>query len=514
MDLRNARSWIPCAAAALGGVAGCGGSGMSTYGMSISAMPASGMSTPGMPMMPMGGTSGGYGAPPAMQPAPMQPATMQPMVAFSVPAAAKSINLGQGVSLAWSSSSATSCSASSSSEIGGAFTGSQPTMGSMTVAPIGTGTVTYTLTCTGAGGTASASTPAVTVNPSILSTLSPTTITTIGSTVDPVEHGGNPYGLVLATATAGLITKGDLIVCNFNDGATNTEGLGSTVVGLHPAAGSMPYRIAQSPSLKGCNAVAAFPDGSVSAAALSANGVPLIAPDGTVNAPFTVGAGGFAQPWGQAYVAASSQQGAALYFSNLSGTINRLSLNGDAQSSATEIVKGFCASGTPGSIFAPSGLTYDPSVDTLYVVDTSSYSVIAIANVSSIGADGVIVNGQCSAVATPPTPEPTFGGPSAAQVRVIAHGGGFVAPISAALLSDGNLVVGNGDINIGGGQTPNLLFEVSPVLPGGFVGQPVQLDSSGTPGALFGIAATVDAQGHEIIYFNDDNTNTVMMLTK
>jgi len=54
--------------------------------------------------------------------------------------------------------------------------------------------------------------------------------------------------------------------------------------------------------------------------------------------------------------------------------------------------------------------------------------------------------------------------------------------------------------------------EVSPVLPGGFVGQPLQLDTSGTPGALFGIAATKDTQGHQIVYFNDDNTNAVMML--
>jgi len=53
---------------------------------------------------------------------------------------------------------------------------------------------------------------------------------------------------------------------------------------------------------------------------------------------------------------------------------------------------------------------------------------------------------------------------------------------------------------------------LSPVLPGGFVGQPLQLDTSGTPGALFGIAATTDAQGHQIVYFNDDNTNAVMML--
>jgi hypothetical protein len=61
--------------------------------------------------------------------------------------------------------------------------------------------------------------------------------------------------------------------------------------------------------------------------------------------------------------------------------------------------------------------------------------------------------------------------------------------------------------------TPNLVFEVSPVLPGGFIGEPLQLDT-GAPGALFGIAATVDTQGAQIVYFNDDNANTVMMLTK
>jgi hypothetical protein len=53
-----------------------------------------------------------------------------------------------------------------------------------------------------------------------------------------------------------------------------------------------------------------------------------------------------------------------------------------------------------------------------------------------------------------------------------------------------------------------------PVLPGGFVGQPIQLDTSGTAGALFGLVATVDGQGNPLVYFNDDNTNTVMLITK
>jgi hypothetical protein len=435
-----------------------------------------------------------------------------PAVMFSSPTQASTIHLGQAMKLSWTATNATSCSASASSDIGGAFSGIEPASGSVTVAPVGTGTVTYTLSCTGPGGMMSATSSAVTVLPSILSMLSPGTITTIGSTVDPIEHGGNPYGLAIAPVTAGLISAGDLIVCNFNDGATNTQGLGTTIVGLHPSPGATPYRIAQSSSLQGCNALATLPDGSIAAAAYSANQNLLVAPSGTVNTPFSTDA--FGKPWGEAYVAANGQNPAALYVSNANGTIDRITLNGDTQTAFTQIVQGFCGSGQPGGIYAPAGLTYDPSIDTLYVIDTSSYSVVALANVSQIGASGVTVAGQCSSTASPPTPMPTFSGASASSASVIAHGPPLFAPLSAALLADGDLIVENSDVNIGAGQMPNLAVEVSPVFPGGFVGQPVQLDTSGTPGALFGIAATVDGQGNQIVYFNDDNTNAVMMITQ
>ena len=474
----SGRNAVPCAFALL--LAGCGGSGYS------------------------GGMGGGY----------MPPPMPKPSVMFSSPANATMIHLGQAVKLAWTSSNATSCSASTSSDIGGAFSGSQSTSGSVTVAPAGTGTVMYTLSCTGSGGSGSATTAAVTVQPSILSMLSPSTITTIGSTVDPTEHGDNPYGLAIATASSGLITAGDLIACNFNDGATNTQGQGTTIVGLHPTPGAAPYRIAQSSSLQGCNALAVLADGSIAAAAVVANQNPLVAPSGVVGTPLSADA--FAGPWGEAYVAATGQNPAALYVSNTDGSIDRITLNGDTQTAFTQIVQGFCGSGQPGSIFAPAGLTYDPSVDTLYVIDTSSYSVIALANVSSIGASGVMVAGQCSSTATPPTPTPTFSGASASSASVIAHGAPLFAPLSAALLADGDLIVENSDINIPSGQMPNLAVEVSPVLPGGFVGQPVQLDTSGIPGALFGIVATVDGQGNQIIYFNDDSAtpNAVMRMTQ
>jgi hypothetical protein len=429
-----------------------------------------------------------------------------PTVSVSSPATDTTIALGQAVKLAWTSANATSCTASASSAMGGAITASQPASGQVAVVPTAVGSVTYTLSCTGAGGMASATSGTVTVNPSILSVLAKQKIGAIGSTVS--GNDGNPYGLVIAPASAGPISLGDLVVCNFNNGAV--QGSGTTIIGLHPTEGATAYLIAKSASLEGCNALAMLSDDSIAAAAFTSNQVPLVSATGTLTTPFA--SDSFTQPWGAAYVAAANGHAAALYVSDVGGAIDRIELNGDAQTSFAQIATGFCGSGAPGSVYSPAGLTYDAANDTLYVVDTSSNSVVAFANVSSIAAGGISVAGQCSSVAAPPTPAPTFSGPSAAAARVIAHGSPLFTPISAALLADGDLIVGNGDVNIGAGQMPNLAIEVSPVMPGGFVGQPVQLDTSGTPGALFGIAATVDSQGRQVVYFNDDNTNSVMML--
>jgi len=427
-----------------------------------------------------------------------------PIVSFSSPASAMAINLGQSVKLIWSSTYATACTASASTTTAGAFTGTQAVSGSLVVAPTATGTATYTITCTGTGGSASATSPVVTINPNILSTLP--TITTLGSTLDPIEHGGNPYGLAIAPVTSGLITAGDLVACNFNDGATNTQGLGTTIIGLHPVAGATPYHIAQSSQLMGCAALAMLPDDSISASAFSANLIPLTSATGSLSGPFV--ADTFHGPWSQAYAAANMMQSASLYVSNqLNGAIDRISLNGDVQTGIVEIANGFCGAGAPGGVFAPAGLTYDPATDTLYIVDTSSYSVVAFNSVSTVGTDGILVNGSCGGAT--PTPALTFSGTSASLAKVIASGGQLNSPISAALLTDGDLVVSNGDIN--GPPVNNLLFEISPAI--GFVGTPVQLDT-GAPGALFGLATTTDGSGNQIIYFNDDNDNTVKMLSK
>src|SRR5258708_12356131 len=147
-----------------------------------------------------------------------------PTVNFSMPAAAATVNFGQAVTVAWTTANATSCTAMTSSAAGGAFTGSEILSGSQTVVPTAAGSYTYTLSCTGTGGTKSAS-ASVTVTSNLLNALAPaagTAITMVGSTVDPINGDQNPYGLVVAPPSPGLIPNEDLVSCTFNNSPITT----------------------------------------------------------------------------------------------------------------------------------------------------------------------------------------------------------------------------------------------------------------------------------------------------
>lgn len=328
---------------------------------------------------------------------------------------------------------------------------------------------------------------------------------TIGSTVDPANGGDlNPYGLAVAPVGRGPIRAGDLVACNFNDGATNTQGMGTTIVGLSPgntSATTEPYTIAQSPSLRGCSEVIVLPDGNLVATASQANQLVLVTPQGTPGSPAVAtvslpyAADSFSEPWGLTF-AQSPSIGPALYVSDAKkGVIDRISLgNSDAQTGFAEIATGFSVNnGPPGSILGPAGLTYDPYVDTLYVVDSNANRVVALSNVSSIGAGGVVVSGA------------SFSGPSAAHASIVAAGSPLNGPISAALLFSGNLVVGNT-------LDPNGTNLITELVPGqGVFGQRVVDFTQG--GALFGIATAGNAATNQVIYFNDDNDNTVKVLS-
>jgi hypothetical protein len=310
------------------------------------------------------------------------------------------------------------------------------------------------------------------------------TITTIGSTIDPVNGDSNPYGLAVAPAAGGGIALGDLVVCNFND-SLNIQGLGTTIEVLAPVPGSKPQRLIGDPRLTGCAAIA-MGGAAPWVAALDANDNPIVSPTGQLLD--AINNFGWTEPWGQAFVAGPNSP-AAFYETNANdGSIVRINLG--SAFTFDKIARGFPVNhGAPGKILAPSGLTYDAGRDVLYVVDGAVNALIAIKNPATIQKDGITIRGA------------SIEGPYASRVKVLRFGAPLKAPISAALLFNGNIVVGNtGD---------NRLIELTP--EGKFIGQKI-LDG-GAPGALFGIAATGTSAATTKIYFNDDNTNTVNVLS-
>jgi len=331
------------------------------------------------------------------------------------------------------------------------------------------------------------------------------TITTIGSTVDPINGDQNPYGLAIAPVTSGKLTAGDLVICNFNNAAHdagspdaanpdagNVQGLGTTITYLHPTPGSTPQRLVQDPHLLGCAALALANDDAPWAASYSSNLAPYYNSSGVLES--TLEGGPWNGPWGETYAPAFGPNGSPSYVTAnaTSGTIVRVNVSG---TTFTTIASGFTLNdgAAPGTIYGASGLTYDAVHDTLFVVDSNQNRVVAFAGYSTLGENAVVVKA-----------DGTFGGPSATSASVLFSGAPLSEPISAAQLWNGDLVVGN----TGGEAGQNLLVEIS--LAGRVVA--TQNLDTGAAGALFGIVATGTNATNARIYFNDDNTNTVNQL--
>jgi hypothetical protein len=312
---------------------------------------------------------------------------------------------------------------------------------------------------------------------------------TIGSTVDPTNGDQNPYGLAISPVTAGSLQAGDLLVCNFSDSA-NVEGNGTTIEVLHAAVGSTPTRFVQDSNLKGCAALAMGPTGNPWATGNIANLAPFYDPTGLLIS--TLGQETWHGPWGEAFASTAGVFGvAAFYVSNSTdGSIVRVNIAAGGALTFDTIATGFSVNGgAPGNILAPAGLTYDSGSDTLYIVDSDMNRVVALASVSTIPAAGIQVQNNG-----------TFLGPSASSASVLYSGSPLNDPISAALLFNGDLVVGN--------TADNELIEITKT---GLVVGTQTLDP-GAAGALFGIAATGNSASSLRIYFNDDNDNTVKVL--
>jgi hypothetical protein len=322
----------------------------------------------------------------------------------------------------------------------------------------------------------------------------------IGSTVDAKngDKGPRTVYIVRGSAVGGVLTKGQLLVCNFEDSA-GVSGKGTTMEALNPTPNAAPKRFFQSDVIEGCDGDAILDNGSndVYGAGLTSGKIAGISRTGvlfktysgkTVTAPFSDTAAVLPQPFSPLYVYAGTTTG---------GGILSISVGSYGDGLATQVAKGFGVSDGPGGKLAPSGLQYDVSTDTLYIVDGVTNTIVAFSNSSKLlDKDEIIVKsgGKTFKCKYPKT----------ACARLVYSGSPLHAPMASALLPNGNLVVANTE------GTANMLVELT---PSGRVLDTKVVDHKSKQG-VFGLAAAGTKSSNTVLLYTDTNSNTVQELRR
>ena len=322
----------------------------------------------------------------------------------------------------------------------------------------------------------------------------------IGSTVDPKNGDTGPRAISVARATFGL-KQGQLVVCNFDDSA-GTAGKGTTIEVLDPKPHSKPTTFTQNAKLQGCDGDATTATNQVYGAGLLSGLVSQFTPAGDlknshgapIQAPFA-DADAFC---GLAYAPED------IYISDAkTGSIFKLAFvpvsSGHAK--VVQVMTGFGVNkGSGWTALGPSGIQYNNTRigslcnDTLYVVDGVDNTVIAVSTASSLLEKNEIV-------VQPGGKKFKCAHPKFTCATVVYSGSPLNAPVAAALLPNGNLIVAN---TKGG----NKLVELT---PSGKILDTKTVDTSKTA-HVFGLVATGTGDSDTELYYTDTGTNTLQRL--
>ncbi len=319
----------------------------------------------------------------------------------------------------------------------------------------------------------------------------------IGSTVDAANGDKGPRAISIAPGShKGTLTKGQLLVCNFED-SSGVPGNGSTMEVLNPTPGSTPARFIQNASITGCDGDAIQPNnGFVYGAGVTSGDIVEIGKSGKVAKTYS--GKGITAPLADS--AANHTQDFAplfIYAGTTAGGIVSISVGFYGNGLATQVVKGFAVSTASGQYLGPTALPYDQANDTLFVVDGASNTVVAISNASKLlDKDEIIVKHggttfECKH-------------PQTTCASLVYSGAPLDAPIAATLFPNGNLVIANSQ------GAANTLVELTPQ---GQVLATKVVDPSSTQG-ISGLAARGTNDNNAALYFTDTNSNTVQELER
>jgi hypothetical protein len=332
------------------------------------------------------------------------------------------------------------------------------------------------------------------------------TVTTVASTV-PENSDVNPYGVAVVPGTTGNLTRGDILVSNFNNSG-NLQGTGTTIVEVSPDGHVDVFASLNASDLPGAcpggvgltTALVALRGGWVIVGSLpTADGTSTTARAGCLivlnrwgHPVETFAGGGINGPWDM--TATQGDGWAVLFVTNvLNGTVEhspnvvdggtvlriRLALSEDGTPrivSRRIIGSGFPERTDPAAlVIGPTGLGLGRN-GTLYVADSLDNRVAAI-------------------------PGALHRESSAGTGRTVTEGGALNDPLGLTLAPNGDILTANGaDGNL-----------VETTRDGAQVATKL-VDNTGSPpgsGTLFGLAVAPHGQG---VYFVDDGTNTLNLL--
>jgi DNA-binding beta-propeller fold protein YncE len=328
-------------------------------------------------------------------------------------------------------------------------------------------------------------------------------IAVVASTVAP-NGDQNPYGLTLETFKDSPF-YGDLLVSDFSN-AAGINGEGQSIVAINPATGQT--RLYSQDAQYGPVALAVSPKGPLWIAnfggldAQSQNDE-VLAPNGHEfpdNGSFITNSvnpqAKLAGPWGQVFV--PNRTAPTFLVTNvLNGTIEAMydfsPPNFSTDTKFLTIGQGLAHRGTnANNAVGPQGMVYDPATGKVYVVD---------------GADNSI---RAYSWQGPTTP-------NQGQGQLIFRGGPLRQPAGITIdpVNGDLLVVNQGNNNLVEIRLPHQnpqgrWIAAHPVAVKRLDKTPVN-PVTGAGSALFGVWATTRA-GHLVVYFTNDNTNTVDML--
>ena len=338
-------------------------------------------------------------------------------------------------------------------------------------------------------------------------------ITTIASTV-PSNGDINPYGVFRIPRTVGKLTRGNILISNFNNSA-NLQGTGTTLVQIAPNGsfslfaqidpnalpGSCPGGVGLTTALvvlrSGWVLVGSLPTSDGTAATAQAGC--LIVLDSNGNVTETISDAQINGPWDMTVFDESGDMGslsrASLFVTNVlngtvaaggtvtnEGTVIRIVLDVSPSGAApvveslTVIGSGFSERTDPAAlVIGPTGLALAKNNRTLYVADSLNNRIAAIS-------------------------DPLLRSTSDNTGATLSSGGSLNDPLGLTLAVNGNVLTANGnDGNLV--ETTRKGVQISTAV----------LDNTGNPpgaGTLFGL---VDVPGQGV-YFVDDGSNTLNLM--